>query len=134
MWQGALGPLSTQTQGLLGAWSQAALPREACGLLVGCWRGGRLEIRHVTLARNVATKPEAAFRVDAGHLMEVDRWAVGQGLRLVGAWHSHPTGDSAPSSADHEGLQPGWLGLLVVPGGEPLSPRVVDYGSPYEPC
>ncbi len=117
-WQGQpeLPPGVTQD---LHRWLLAAqahpLGQEACGLLVGSREaGGPIQIDSITRSDNVAADPTRTFRVDAQHLMSVDQEATRRGLRLVGVWHSHPSGSSQPSDRDRAELPPGWLGWVVT--------------------
>ena len=76
--------------------SAAALPRVACGLLLG--RAGRIE--SAVPARNIATDPLRAFEIDPAVLFAAHRAARAGGPLLAGYYHSHPTGVAAPSPCD----------------------------------
>ena len=71
-------------------------PREACGLLLG--RSG--EIVRAEPAANVAAHPERAFEIDPAALLRWHRAARGEGLAVVGHYHSHPNGRAEPSATD----------------------------------
>ncbi|HIG86026.1 MAG TPA: hypothetical protein EYQ25_03195 [Planctomycetes bacterium] len=87
---------------------QAALPREACGILV---RQGDRELHAVQLPNRA--KDEGCFEMtaaDVAHALEGNAW--------VGSWHSHPGGDSTPSPADREADWEGGLCLIVGLGSD----------------
>src|SRR3569833_743319 len=71
----------------------AAHPLEACGLLFGCAD----EIDDWRAARNVAERPEVEFEIDPAALFAALRAERAGGPRLLGYWHSHPSGDVEPS-------------------------------------
>jgi proteasome lid subunit RPN8/RPN11 len=73
-----------------------AEPREACGLLLG--DGDR--ITDARLAANVAEDPERRFEIDPAALFAALRAERAGGPRVAGYWHSHPSGDAAPSATD----------------------------------
>lgn len=94
--------------------TQAAIPLEACGLLLG----SASHITRATLARNVAAEPDRRFEIDPAHLLGMQRAAREAGLAILGCWHSHPNGRPAPSRHDAAGAATvGWLWLIAVPGG-----------------
>lgn len=83
---------------------------ERCGLLVG----SAGEVRGMHPAANVAGDPAAAFEVDPTALLAAHREARGEGLAVVGVWHSHPSGLAEPSDCDRaRALDAGWLWLIV---------------------
>ena len=73
----------------------AAYPNEACGLLIG--RDNR--IINALASPNRATSP-GAFAIDSKIHLNAQRKARQQGLKIIGCYHSHPSGDSAPSIDD----------------------------------
>lgn len=81
--------------------SAIVAPEEGCGLLFG-------SAEHVSgwqPTRNVAEKPEQRFEIDPAHLFAALRAERGGGAKLVGYWHSHPSGDPSPSPTDAEMAQ-----------------------------
>lgn len=76
--------------------SAAAAPREACGLLFG--EGA--EIAGWQAADNVAESPERGFEIDPRALFAALRAERAGGAKILGYWHSHPSGDAAPSATD----------------------------------
>lgn len=75
--------------------ARAALPHEACGLLLG-----RAFIETATRCANVHPAPEAHFEIDPQALVDAHRAARGGNVRVLGYWHSHPSGPPEPSATD----------------------------------
>ncbi|WP_233994184.1 M67 family metallopeptidase [Porphyrobacter sp. AAP60] len=77
--------------------SAAAHPQEACGLLLGTGR----RIIEVRETRNIHPAPATHFEIDPQALIDAYRAArSGAGAQVLGYFHSHPTGDPAPSATD----------------------------------
>lgn len=75
---------------------RAALPNEACGVIVG--RGERaVEIIPIP---NTAADPIHSYYMDEQRLAQVLTTLDGRGLELIGFYHSHPQGDPIPSPTD----------------------------------
>lgn len=91
-------PLEVSRAVLAGLCAQAAAahPRECCGLLLG--EGGA--ITAVLPARNVHPDPARHFEIDPQALIDAFRAERSGGPRVVGYYHSHPTGAAEPSAAD----------------------------------
>ena len=73
-----------------------AYPLECCGLLLG--RAGRITVARE--CRNVHVAPATHFEIDPQTLIDAHKTERGGGLRLMGYFHSHPTGDPRPSETD----------------------------------
>ena len=85
---------------------------EVCGLLLGT-------AGHITDARrcaNVADDPARRFEIDARALFAALRDERAGGPALLGAYHSHPSGDPTPSPCDAAAAEPGRLWLLIGGG------------------
>ena len=82
---------------LLGAEAQRAHPLECCGLLLG---GTEERIDVALAARNVAPDPARYFEIDPQALIDAHRAERRGGPRLLGYYHSHPTGLAQPSATD----------------------------------
>ena len=89
------------------------LPVECCGLLVG----SSLRIECAVRARNTVASP-TRYEVDpVGHFAAIRR-ARADGLRVVGAYHSHPKGPPIPSETDLAKVTyTDYLYLIVSPAG-----------------
>lgn len=69
---------------------------EHCGLLLG----DAVHIHVATIARNVAAEPARRFEIDPAALFAALRDERAGGFGIAGYWHSHPSGDAAPSACD----------------------------------
>ncbi|MET0309440.1 MAG: M67 family metallopeptidase [Sphingomonas sp.] len=76
--------------------SADAEPNEACGLLFG--EGSA--ITGFQAAENIAETPETRFEIDPGALFAALKAERAGGPKLIGYWHSHPSGDAMPSATD----------------------------------
>lgn len=92
--------LAAGIRGAIEAAARAAWPREACGLLVGEDDNGTLRVARLVPADNVASDPLRGFEIDPATRFRLHRELAGGGERLVGHWHSHPTGVAEPSATD----------------------------------
>lgn len=88
--------------------------REICGLLFGT--SGRIE--GAQGCANVAAMPERAFEVDPVALFAAHRGARGGGPKLIGHYHSHPSGIAAPSPRDTDGSMGDGALWLIIAGGD----------------
>ena len=75
--------------------ARAELPNECCGLLVG----DADAIVRAVRARNQRASP-TRYLVDPEDHFAAIRAARREGLAVVGAYHSHPSGPSVPSETD----------------------------------
>lgn len=89
----------------------AALPQECCGLLLGSGD----QIMALIPTPNVAAAPQHNFEVSPIWLLDAHRiWRQ----RLIGSYHSHPTGTGKPSARDAAGAHEiGKIWLIVAQGG-----------------
>ena len=73
-------------------------PRECCGLLIG----STSTITEAVPCRNVAADPVRRYVIaPEDYFAQIRRCReVGSGLRVVGAYHSHPRGAPEPSPTD----------------------------------
>lgn len=74
----------------------AGSDHEICGLLLG--QGSRVDL--VEPCANVAADPARRFEIDPARLLAAHRAARGGGPRVIGHYHSHPSGDPRPSPRD----------------------------------
>jgi proteasome lid subunit RPN8/RPN11 len=103
--------------------AEASPDREICGLLFG--EGG--SIIDARPAANVATDPATRFEIDPATLLAAHRAQRTGGPRLIGPYHSHPTGDAVPSACDAAAAEPGSLWLILA-GGVARAWRAEDAG------
>ena len=78
--------------------ARAAHPRECCGLLFGT----AAMIAGHQPAANVHPMPETHFEIDPQVLIDAHRATREGRARLVGYYHSHPSGRPEPSATDCE--------------------------------
>lgn len=84
--------------------------REICGLLFGTVRS----IDDARAAANVAADPARFFEVDPVVLIAALRTERTGGARVIGSYHSHPSGSAIPSAHDLAAAQAGALSLIVT--------------------
>ena len=104
--------------------SAAAGRQEACGLLFGTPD----EIAEMQAVDNVSENPNYAFEIDPRALFAALRAERAGGPKLVGYWHSHPSGDAMPSATDAAMAAADGKLWLIVGGGDVTSWRAVDAG------
>lgn len=86
---------------------------EICGLLFG--EGSH--IGRAVLMANVAKNPANSFEIDPAALFAAIRAERDGGERIIGHFHSHPTGSTNPSARDAEmALDTGQIWLIVATG------------------
>jgi proteasome lid subunit RPN8/RPN11 len=91
----------------------AATPdREVCGLLFGT--DETIEAAEPTA--NVAAHPARTFELDPRALFAALRAERRGGPRVIGHYHSHPSGDCSPSVIDAALAEPGKLWLILAGG------------------
>jgi proteasome lid subunit RPN8/RPN11 len=71
---------------------------ECCGFLAG----SENQITAVLPAPNVHAAPSIAYEIAPEQLFQLFREIRAQGHDLLGIYHSHPSGENAPSPADIE--------------------------------
>lgn len=102
---------------------------ERCGILVGVADGDGAVVRRAVSLPNVAADRRRRFAIAPADLAAAIAAARGEGLALVGLWHSHPAAPAEPSAADAEG---GWRGartLLVGRGDAGVETRCFTLGA-----
>ena len=100
----------------IGQISADLAPREACGLLFGDARA----IIGFQATENVAEDPERHFEIDPVALFAALRAERTGGPRIVGYWHSHPSGDAMPSPTD-AAMAAGDGKLWLIAAGEAMT-------------
>jgi proteasome lid subunit RPN8/RPN11 len=115
----------------LDGWSRAALPREACGLLLGRERSDRGEVVRALAARDRARAADR-FELDPADQLLAEELAESNGLAVIGVWHSHPRGGAAPSARDRAEALACWWQVIVGLGRDPelAAWRAEGAGSP----
>lgn len=111
----------------------AALPREACGLLVGRESADGVAVTGLAPSRNLAAD-EDAFEIDAALQLALQRRLRGTAEAVVGVWHSHPAGAPTPSARDAEGAWETGLAWLITSGEETTAWRALGDGAGFAPA
>ncbi|BBF70378.1 M67 family metallopeptidase [Sphingomonas bisphenolicum] len=92
----------------------AAEAHEVCGLLLG----SDDRIAAIVPAANVAADPARHFELDPAALIAAHRAARAGGPKVIGHYHSHPSGVAAPSATDAACAAPDGNLWLIVGVGE----------------
>lgn len=88
----------------------AAETIEICGLLLG----EEGSIRAIRPAANISADAERHFELDPAVLLSSYRAARSGGARVLGHYHSHPSGSAVPSTTDRASAVPdGRLWLIA---------------------
>lgn len=103
-------------------------PAEACGLLFG--EGDA--ITGWQAAENVADMPETRFEIDPAALFAALRRERAGGPKIVGYWHSHPSGNADPSATDAAMAAPDGKLWLIAAGNEVRLWRAVESGAVHK--
>ena len=98
---------------------------EVCGLLLG--DVGR--IARVRPCANVSDMPARRFELDPAALIAAWREGRGGGPRVIGHYHSHPTGDARPSAADAAEAAVDGAIWIIAAAGQVLAWRAVAAGA-----
>jgi proteasome lid subunit RPN8/RPN11 len=99
--------------------AQCAYPREACGFLLGVFRGGGGHVRQAMHSPNAAAaeKQMQAYTIDPRYWMRAEKQAAAEGLEIIGIYHSHPDQTATISQTDIAALWPNLIYLIVSSGG-----------------
>ncbi len=98
-------------------------PDEVCGVLAGHHGtdGERSVVTRTHETENVAEHPRTRYRIDPESQLEAIEAAESDGLDVVGFYHSHPAGPSAPSDTDVErATWPGYSYVICALDGPPF--------------
>ena len=96
-------------------------PFEVCGVLLG--RAGERRVERIArVANREQESPRVRYAIAPEDQLRLQREARGQGLEIVGFYHSHPDHPARPSETDRriaaEGLSDGLCYVVVgVQGG-----------------
>jgi len=111
----------------------ARQPRECCGVLLGRVVGDRARVELVIDAENVSADPACGYEIDPRALVVAQRRARREGFEVVGYYHSHPGGPTAPSERDRAAAWPEASYLIVSTSDDPgCMPRSWSLGSTGE--
>jgi proteasome lid subunit RPN8/RPN11 len=94
--------------------SEAAYPAECCGALAGRVDGeGVKDVVRIAPAINRRTDDPHRYLIAPEDLRRLDVELRGEGLEVVGYYHSHPDHPARPSAFDTEHAWP-WYSYLIV--------------------
>lgn len=94
-----------------------AYPYEGCGALLGRIAENRRRVtREVPLANAAAENPRRRYELAPEDLIRVQREARGDGLEVLGYYHSHPDAEPVPSEHDREAAWPWYIYMIVRVG------------------
>jgi proteasome lid subunit RPN8/RPN11 len=98
----------------IGREGEARYPEEGCGFLLGRTGGGATVVERVAMAANAWREGRRIrFTIHPEAVLAVHKEAEGEGLEVVGVFHSHPDQPAVPSEIDREGAWPGWSYVIV---------------------
>lgn len=89
------------------------------------------EIDAVQVVENVAENPQMRFEIDPAALFAALRAERAGGPKLVGYFHSHPSGDAMPSATDAAMADPDGKTWVIVGSGHVTAWRAGEGG--FEP-
>ena len=84
---------------MLGA-AARAFPRECCGLIEGTRTQGGWRVTALHETANLAEDPSRHFLIDPQSQFDLMRALRASETRIIGCFHSHPTGPAEPSATD----------------------------------
>ena len=96
-----------------------AYPNECCGLIEGADAPDGFRALAIHDAKNIAEDPRRRFLIDPQTQFDLMRRLRGADTRIIGCFHSHPSGEAKPSAADRaEAYETDFLYLIAGGGPE----------------
>lgn len=96
--------------------ARESLPAECCGLLIGRVEAGARQVLEAIRTPNEAPGDRSrTYRIPPAEFWRAERRAAARGLRVVGAYHSHPGAEAQPSPADLEDALPSFAYVILGP-------------------
>ena len=90
----------------------ASYPVEGCGVLIGHFGA---DVVRVIAGRNLVTdRARDRYELDPGDIVAAERAARGEGLDVVGFWHTHPDHPARPSRFDTERAWPDYVYVICA--------------------
>jgi proteasome lid subunit RPN8/RPN11 len=97
----------------------ASYPVEGCGVLVGRFQGRGADVVRATAGRNLVTeRARDRYELDPGDILAAERAARGEGLDVVGFWHTHPDHPARPSRFDTERAWADYVYVICSTAGD----------------
>lgn len=107
---------------------EKAYPEEGCGILLGRREKNLYKIEKIRPSENIWEKKEERRRryaLNPKDFLLAEKEGEGEGLEVLGIYHSHPDYPPLPSAFDLENLWEGYLYLIVeVRKGKAIEGRV----------
>lgn len=104
--------------------AHASPQAEICGLLFGSAE----RIDAAEACANVAANPARRFEIDPVALFAAHRRARRGRVKVLGHYHSHPSGDPVPSETDAAGAMGDGAVWLILGSGDARAWRAEDVG------
>ncbi len=117
--------IATELLERLRAEADASADAEVCGLLFG----DGLRIKDARACRNVHPTPARRFEIDPPALLTAHREQRRGGPRLIGCYHSHPSGAPIPSVTDADAAAPDASLWLIITVDDARAWRAVEGGA-----
>jgi len=90
-------------------------PEECCGALLGAVEGSRPKVIRVERLENSrGSERQRRFWIAPEEYQRVEKLAEGEGLALLGFYHSHPDHPAVPSEYDREQALPFFHYLIMT--------------------
>ena len=94
---------------------EADYPHEACGLMGGTMEGDRTVVRQlVALPNERSDSARNRYLIDPDAFRRAQKTLDGEGLEIVGVYHSHPDHPAEPSTFDREHAWPRLSYIIVA--------------------
>jgi proteasome lid subunit RPN8/RPN11 len=118
---------SQATQVVLESHCMEAYPGEGCGFLLGLDGPDERRIHVALETENRAGQGELRrFSMTPLDFMQAERLAAGEGLEVLGIFHSHPDHRAIPSAHDLHGALPHLSYVILSVDGKSSAPRVIE--------
>jgi proteasome lid subunit RPN8/RPN11 len=99
---------------LIREYATAAYVNEGCGVLLGRFQGGRVEVVDATSGNNLSIeRARDRYILDPADIVRADREARARYLDIVGFWHSHPDHPARPSQFDTDHAWVDYVYIIV---------------------
>jgi proteasome lid subunit RPN8/RPN11 len=96
------------------AHARSAYPDECCGAMLGTINNGAKTVKVAVEMENAYNgQKHSRYELRPEDLLQADRAARGQGMDLIGIFHSHPDADAYFSATDLKNSCP-WYSFVVL--------------------
>jgi proteasome lid subunit RPN8/RPN11 len=83
----------------ISAHGKRGYPYEVCGVFLGKWGTGRVD-KVVEMENRETEQPKIRYQIAPEDLLKLQRTAGGEGLDIIGFYHTHPDHPPRPSETD----------------------------------